>query len=97
MPLVAGGGEGSEAQVAGPPDEDESVEAALVAANKIYEVEGDCLLPIPQAWGQMPKIEILSSDKVTLDVIWYAFLCCLTLMWNVNRNKMLVLILLCNS
>ncbi|XP_063887519.1 supervillin-like isoform X6 [Scylla paramamosain] len=59
-----GGDEKSEAQPAGPPDEDEYVEAALVAANKVYEVQEDSLVPLPDAWGQMPKIEILASNKV---------------------------------
>lgn len=46
------------------PDEDEFVEASLVAANKVYEVQEDSLVPVPDSWGQMPKIEILQSDKV---------------------------------
>lgn len=59
-----GGDERSEAEPAGLPEEDEYVEAALVAANKVYEVQEDSLVPLPDSWGQMPKIEILSSDKV---------------------------------
>lgn len=62
--LFSGGNEWSEAEPAGPPEEDEYVEAALVAANKVYEVQEDSLVPLPDSWGQMPKIEILSSDKV---------------------------------
>ncbi|KAG0713101.1 Supervillin [Chionoecetes opilio] len=58
------GDERSEGQPAGAPDEDECVEAALVAANKVYEVQEDSLVPLPDSWGQMPKIEILSSEKV---------------------------------
>ncbi|XP_042234899.1 serine/arginine repetitive matrix protein 2-like isoform X3 [Homarus americanus] len=61
---LLGGDETSEAVLGGTPDEDEYVEAALVAANKIYEVQDDSLVPIPDSWGQMPKIELLSSDKV---------------------------------
>ncbi|XP_050688505.1 supervillin-like isoform X3 [Eriocheir sinensis] len=61
---LLGGDEWSEAEPAGLPEEDEYVEAALVAANKVYEVQEDSLVPLPDSWGQMPKIEILSSDKV---------------------------------
>lgn len=46
------------------------MEAALVAANKVYEVQEDSLVPLPDSWGQMPKIEILSSDKVGFIICW---------------------------
>lgn len=74
MRLCLGGDERSEAEPAGPPEEDEYVEAALVAANKVYEVQEDSLVPLPDSWGQMPKIEILSSDKVGCVV--YVFPAC---------------------
>ncbi|XP_069168586.1 uncharacterized protein [Procambarus clarkii] len=61
---LLGGDETSEGQPGGLPDEDEYVEAALVAVNKVYEVQDDSLVPLADSWGQMPKIEILVSDKV---------------------------------
>ncbi|XP_042881684.1 serine/arginine repetitive matrix protein 2-like isoform X2 [Penaeus japonicus] len=61
---LIGGDDSSVGQVCGMPDEDEFVEASLVAANKVYEVQEDSLVPVPDSWGQMPKIEILQSDKV---------------------------------
>lgn len=61
---LLGGDETSEGVPGGMPDEDEYVEAALVAVNKVYEVHDDSLVPVTDSWGQMPKIEILVSDKV---------------------------------
>lgn len=61
---IPGGDEASSGQLCGMPDEDELIEASLVAANKVYEVQEDSLVPIADSWGQMPKIEILQSDKV---------------------------------
>lgn len=64
--ISIGGDETNEALPGGLPEEDEYVEAALVAANKVYEVQEDSLVPVPDSWGQMPKIEILASDKVNM-------------------------------
>ncbi|XP_066940406.1 supervillin isoform X3 [Macrobrachium rosenbergii] len=61
---LLGGESSTVANASGAADEDGYVEASLVAANKIYEVQEDSLLPVPEAWGQMPKYEILNSDKV---------------------------------
>lgn len=61
---LLGGDNTSTAEPSGMPDEDEYVEASLVAANKVYEVQEDSLIPISDVWGQMPKFEILNSDKV---------------------------------
>lgn len=72
MISCSGGDERSEAKPAGPPEEDEYVEAALVAVNKVYEVQEDSLVPLQNSWGQMPKIEILSSDKVGLILCFYS-------------------------
>ncbi|XP_037085557.1 supervillin-like, partial [Pollicipes pollicipes] len=50
---------------AGSPDEDELYEAAVAATNKVYQVTADEeLVPVPDAWGQIPKCDMLQDDKV---------------------------------
>ena len=48
-----------------------------MAANKVYEVQEDSLVPLPDSWGQMPKIEILSSDKVSIFFMCWIYGLCL--------------------
>ncbi|XP_054285862.1 supervillin isoform X2 [Macrosteles quadrilineatus] len=49
---------------AGHPDEDELYELAVNDTNKIYELEGDELVPREDCWANIPRIEILSHNKV---------------------------------
>lgn len=57
---------GDEALDAGPPDEDEKIEAHLAATNMVYELLDHELVPLPSVWGSVPKVEILQSSKVRL-------------------------------
>ncbi|RXG71357.1 Supervillin, partial [Armadillidium vulgare] len=59
-----GGTVNSEGLPPGLPDADDHIEAALIASNKIFEVKDQALVPLEEAWGQSPKYELLSSDKV---------------------------------
>ena len=65
----SGGNERSKSQPTGPSEEDGHVEASLTASNKVYEVHSDSLVPVDNFWGQIPKYELLSSDKVIQIVI----------------------------
>lgn len=55
--------DGPAAVKAGHPDEDESYESHILNTNMIYALENKELVPAT-CWGQMPKIEMLESDKV---------------------------------
>lgn len=59
-----GGCDVTDAADAGPPDEDERIEAALVATNMVYELSGHELVPVNAAWGAVPKVELLQPHKV---------------------------------
>lgn len=61
---ILGGNKTCKAQSPGPIDGDDIFEAALIASNKVFEVDGQSLIPLQGAWGQCPKYELLSSDKV---------------------------------
>jgi len=55
---------GGEAQDAGAPDEDEQIESLLAATNMIYELVDHELVPVENAWGTVPKVELLHPKKV---------------------------------
>ena len=62
--LPEGGSSTSTSSNAGDPDSDDFYETAMVASNKVFEVQGDALSPVNQAWGQSPKVELLQPEKV---------------------------------
>lgn len=51
-------------QVAGPPEEDELFEAAMVDTNMVWQLEGNELLPLDKYWASLPRVEMLQNDQV---------------------------------
>ncbi|GAB0094603.1 uncharacterized protein DMENIID0001_099230 [Sergentomyia squamirostris] len=49
---------------AGHTDEDDLFEVCLVETNMVYEYNDEQLHPVDEYWGAVPKIELLSPDKV---------------------------------
>jgi len=54
----------SAAQPAGPPEEDELVETAVVATNMAWEMSDDQLVPCSDCWGVLPRVQFLLPTKV---------------------------------
>uniref|UniRef100_A0AAY4CK36 HP domain-containing protein n=1 Tax=Denticeps clupeoides TaxID=299321 RepID=A0AAY4CK36_9TELE len=51
---------------AGPPDEDEICERALVESNCVFRLEGDRLVPHEQGWAAPPHVSLLDSSQTLL-------------------------------
>lgn len=50
---------------AGPPEEDEIYEAAIVGTNSVWTLNEDRLEPCEEYWGKLPHTEMLDKNKVT--------------------------------
>ncbi|XP_034038674.1 supervillin-like isoform X2 [Thalassophryne amazonica] len=51
-------------QPAGPPEEDEQFENAIVETNCIYRLQEDKLVPDDDEWGKVPHSSLLTSNEV---------------------------------
>jgi len=56
--------EGGEINPAGPPEEDEIYEDAVVSTNVVWELVEDQLVPCEKYWGTLLQIDMLLPDKV---------------------------------
>uniref|UniRef100_A0A3Q3LTX8 Supervillin-like n=1 Tax=Mastacembelus armatus TaxID=205130 RepID=A0A3Q3LTX8_9TELE len=51
-------------QAAGPPEEDEEFENAIVETNCIFRLQDDKLVPDDDEWGKVPRSSLLTSKEV---------------------------------
>ena len=51
---------------AGPPEEDEILESAIVGTNMVWEMKDNQLVPYEEYWGALPRREMLQPAKVLL-------------------------------
>ena len=51
--------------VAGPPEEDELYESAIVETNCVYRLVEDKLQPDDDYWGRVPRCSLLQSKEVS--------------------------------
>lgn len=50
---------------AGPPEEDDLFENAIVETNCIFRLVDDKLMPDDDEWGKVPRCSLLSSNEVS--------------------------------
>lgn len=50
---------------AGPPEEDEQFENAIVETNCIFRLVDDKLVPDDDEWGKIPRSSLLTSKEVS--------------------------------
>lgn len=50
---------------AGPPEEDEQFESAIVETNCIFRLLDDKLVPDDDEWGKVPRSSLLESKEVS--------------------------------
>lgn len=53
------------ATAAGPPEEDEQFESAIVETNCIFRLLDDKLVPDDDEWGKVPRSSLLESKEVS--------------------------------
>lgn len=53
------------ATAAGPPEEDEQFESAIVETNCIFRLADDKLVPDDDEWGKVPRSSLLESKEVS--------------------------------
>lgn len=53
------------ALAAGPPEEDEQFENAIVETNCIFRLLDDKLVPDDEEWGKVPRSSLLASKEVS--------------------------------
>ncbi|XP_051944202.1 supervillin-like isoform X2 [Hippocampus zosterae] len=53
-------------QLAGPPEEDDRFENAIVETNCIFRLLDDKLMPDDDEWGKVPRCSLLSSNEVVV-------------------------------
>lgn len=63
------------ATAAGPPEEDEQFESAIVETNCIFRLLDDKLVPDDDEWGKVPRSSLLESKEVSGPVICKLFVC----------------------
>lgn len=51
---------------AGPPEEDELYEEAVVSTNTAWELSGDQLIPFEPSWGKLLQVDMLDPNKVVV-------------------------------
>ena len=61
--------EGAEVNPAGPPEEDELYEEAVVSTNTAFELSGDELIPSESCWGVLLTVEQLDPNKVRKKIL----------------------------
>lgn len=57
------------ATAAGPPEEDEQFESAIVETNCIFRLLDDKLVPDDDEWGKVPRSSLLESKEVSRVVL----------------------------
>ncbi len=55
---------------AGPPEEDEQFENAIVETNCIFRLLDDKLVPDDDEWGKVPRSSLLESKEVGGTFLW---------------------------
>lgn len=55
---------------AGPPEEDEQFENAIVETNCIFRLLDDKLVPEDDEWGKVPRSSLLNSKEVNMTSCW---------------------------
>lgn len=55
---------------AGPPEEDEQFENAIVETNCIFRLLDDKLVPEDDEWGKVPRSSLLNSKEVSMTSCW---------------------------
>lgn len=58
------------ATAAGPPEEDEQFESAIVETNCIFRLLDDKLVPDDDEWGKVPRSSLLESKEVSRVVLF---------------------------
>lgn len=58
------------ATAAGPPEEDEQFENAIVETNCIFRLVDDKLVPDDEEWGKVPRSSLLESKEVSGGFLW---------------------------
>lgn len=58
---------------AGPPEEDEQFENAIVETNCIFRLLDDKLVPDDDEWGKVPHISLLTSKEVIYKSLFLNF------------------------
>ena len=53
----------------GPPEEDELYEMYMSETNMAYRVQGEKLVPVKDAWGQLLKHSMLSAKHVSIPLL----------------------------